>query len=224
MDDALGLNLSAVTVVSFFTMHYSDPFPLITTAGDMSLPLRDPEGEEVPPGITKTGGIGAAGVVAICDEMCQITDLGIEVSMSIQKAVAITKEDMRATVDRTKGLDTILMIMIKNCAITTTVDREREKRNKDGRDMNVVVASERERREIIAEMNDFILKTKTAGAMNEVARARTRIHANAKTPVPGNSWMDMTESVEVIVRTKNELQCMASHRVMILSRTRNEAR
>lgn len=118
--------------------------------------------------------------------------------------MVIIKEDMCVIVDCMKGLDMILMIMIKNCVIIIIVDREREKRNKDGRDMNVVVVSERERREIIVEMNDFILKIKIVGVMNEVVWVCMRIYVNVKIFVLGNFWMDMIESVEVIVRMKNE--------------------
>lgn len=143
--------------------------------------------------------------------------------MTIQKEVVTTREFTHATVGHMKEVDMILMIMIRNCVITTTADREKEKKSRVDRGMSEVVVTEIERMEISVEMSDITQKTKTAGEMTGVAQAHMRINLIAKTFDPENSQMDMKESEEVIVRMKNELQGTANNQDMILSQMKNEA-
>lgn len=142
--------------------------------------------------------------------------------MTIQKEVVTTRGCTHAIVGHMKEVDTILMIMIRNCVITTTADREKEKKSRGDRGMSEVVVTEIERMEISVEMSDITLKTKTAGEMTGVAQARTRINLIAKTFDQENSQMDMNESEVVIVRMTNELQGTANHQDMILSQMKNE--
>lgn len=214
--------MSAVIAVNCFTMHYNAPLRLMGEVGGMSPPLRGPGAEGVPSVITTTDGI-EAGAAGIRDATCPITDHGTEASMTILRAADITRERMRVTVDHTK-LDTTQMIMIKNCEITTTVGREKEKRNRFGRGTREVGVTETGKMEVTVEMKDFILIIKTDGEMTGVVRARSRIRANAKILGPGNSLTNMTEKEEAIARMKNERPCRVNHRVVMLSRVRSEVR
>lgn len=52
-----------MTAVSYSTMHYNAPLPLMGAAGDTSLLHQDPADEEGGADITITGGIGAGEAV-----------------------------------------------------------------------------------------------------------------------------------------------------------------
>lgn len=127
--------------------------------------------------------------------------------MNILRAAVIIREGMCATVRHTKAVGTSQMIMIKSFAITTTVGKERGKKNKDDRDTRGADVTGIEKMETTVEMNDFTLKTKNAGAKIGVALARMRNHVTGKTLSPGIFPTSTTERGLVTVKTTTERRC-----------------
>ena len=142
--------------------------------------------------------------------------------MTILRAAVTTRKAMLVTARRMRWVETSQMTMIRNCGIITSVDREREKKNRAGRDMREAHETGTGMMAPTVQMNAFIKTIKNAGQRTEVARAPTKNHEIVKTHVRGNSRSNLTEKELGIVKMMSGPPCTVSRQVVTLSRKKSD--